>query len=224
MTVALASPVYRPAFHRMADSDTDDVSPARREQLLIGKALRQLRLRYGLTLARSAERFDVSTQAWQRYEAGERRFPDWKLSKLAVAAGGSLEELMVERARLETGGESEDVVHLSDRGRGFNHNGRAGAVMTQLAGLLGPHSDSLRLASDDLSPWAESGELIIFDRDRPPRRGHGCVVEMAEGPSQVWIFDGRSEAGVRVRGPAADAEPSTLSGVRGVYAVRFRGD
>lgn len=223
MTVALASPVYPSAFHRMADSDTDDLSPARREQLRVGQALRQLRLRYGLTQAQAADRFDVSTQAWQRYEAGERRFPDWKLSKLAVAAGGSLEELMVEHARLQAGG-GADVVQMADRGRAFSHNGRAGAVMTQLAGLLGPHSDSLRLASDDLSPWAESGELIIFDRDRPPRRGQGCVVELAEGPSQVWIFEGRTAAGVRVRGPTAAVEPQTLAGVRGVYAVRFRGD
>jgi transcriptional regulator with XRE-family HTH domain len=223
MTVAIASPVYCSAFHHMADSDTDDVSPARQEQLRVGQALRQLRLRYGLTQAHAAERFDVSTQAWQRYESGERRFPDWKLTKLAVAAGGSLEELMVERARLESGG-GADVVQLADRGRAFAHNGGGGAVMTQLAGLLGPHSDSLRLAQDDLSPWAESGELIIFDRDRPPRRGHGCVVELIEGPPQVWIFEGRHEGGVRVRGPAHGAQPQPLDGVRGVYAVRFRGD
>jgi transcriptional regulator with XRE-family HTH domain len=207
----------------MADNDTDDLSPARLEQQRLGQALRQLRLRYGFTQAQAAERFDVSTQAWQRYEAGERRFPDWKLIKLATAAGGTLDELMDERKRLQ--GPGGEVVSLAAHGRAYHGGPPAGSVMAQLASLLGPNADAIRLNSGALSPWAESGELIVFDRERPPRREQGCVVQMDDGSLSVWIFEGRDAEGVHVRSLYPEPHSEVIPGAdRGVFAVRFRGD
>jgi transcriptional regulator with XRE-family HTH domain len=224
MTVALASPVWRPPFHHMADdiTDQDDLSPARQEQKRLGLALRRMREGRRLTQAQAAERFNVSTQAWQRYESGERRFTEHKMLAVVEALGGSVEELMRERARLDAG-QGSDVVSL--RQPFAPSNGQRPGLINELAALLGPHADRMRVDTDALSPWAESGELIVFDRERPPRRGHGCVVEMDDGSLQVWIFEGRDAEGVHVRSLYPEPETHKIDGARrGVYAVRFRGD
>lgn len=210
----------------MTDPTPDDLSPARREQVLLGLAITAMRKRRGFTQATAAERFDVSTQAWGRYEKGERRLPEHKLRDIAVALGGDLEELMLERARLDDPAGGGSVIGLGDRGRAFlgGQSPRAGLI-NELAALLGPHADRLRLDTSALSPWAESGELIIFDRERPPRRGQGCVVE-AEGRLSVWIFGERDGDSLKVTRPSGAEQTRTFaeSEFTGVFAVRFRGD
>lgn len=210
----------------MTNPDTDSLDPAREEQRRWGLAIRQARTRCGFSQARAAERMNISTQAWQRYEAGDRRMTEFKLTKIAEALGLTYGELVEERGRLNAEGPGAAIMPF-DRGRSWAPpSGVRPGLINELAGLLGPHADRVRLDTGALSPWAKSGELIIFDRERPPRQGEGCVVEPTEGPLQVWLFDDRGADGWKVYRTAPEREDQTFAeaDVRGVYAVRFRGD
>jgi hypothetical protein len=50
------------------------------------------------------------------------------------------------------------------------------------------------------------------------------VVEPVDGPLQVWIFQDRDEAGISVSRPKGEPKTFADAEIRGVYAVRFRGD
>lgn len=229
MTVALQLAGSRWPYVGMTDAPTDDLlDPARLEQRRIGQALKRMREDRGLTQAKAAERFNVSTQAWQRYESGERQWTQYKMARVAEALGGDLEELLRYRSMLDAPpGTVGEVIGLNDRGRAFAQPAaRPTGLVNELAALLGAHADRMRLATDALSPWAEGGELIVFDRERPPRKGHGCVVEDLDGKLSVWMFDGRDGQTVRLYTLAPERADTALPAdqLRGVYAVRLRGD
>lgn len=215
--LALHSPARRVTYHPMTRRPSDDdLSPAQLELKRLGQALAAVRRRKNLTQEDMGERLHVSTQAYQRYEAGHRKLPEHKLQALAEAAGASLEDVMRERALLEQG----DIIPFPPR------PAEGGPLLNELAFLLGPGADRLRLDTDALSPWASIGELIIYDRARPPRRDHGCVVEDLDGKLSVFMFAGRDDETARLYTLAPDRREVTrpMAGLRGVYAVRLRGD
>lgn len=216
--LALQSPVRTTAYHRMPDrKPSEDLTPAQLELKKLGQALAAVRRRKDLTQQDMGDRLTISAQAYQRYEAGLRRLPEWKLQRFAEAAGATLEDVMRERALLD---ESAGVTPFQPR------LGDQAALINELAFLLGPHADRLRLDTDALSPWAEGGELIVYDKARPPRRDHGCVVEGADGRLSVYLFAGRDETTVRLYtlAPERRTIDKPAGEVRGIYAVRFRGD
>jgi len=204
---------YHPMPRRPPD---DEPSPAQLELKRLGQALAAVRRRKELTQQDMGERLGVSTQAYQRYEAGLRRLPDYKLRSLAEAAGGTLEDVMRERAMLDQG----EVIPFAPR------PGEGGPLLNELAYLLGPGADRLRLDTGALSPWADMGELIIYDRARPPRRDGGCVVEGLDGRLSVFMFAGRDDETARLYTLSPERREVTrpLSELRGLYAVRLRGD
>lgn len=220
------------------------ITPARAEQELTGKALRAMRERAGLYQADLARAVGMTTQGWQKYEAGERRFRPELLSGALAALGATPEALDFERARL-LGAPEPRASHggLSDRsGRDFVFDvygrGRAGPTgheaydvgepirSLDMRALFGPRTDALEVFGDSMYPWAEPGEVVIFDRDRYPKRGAGCVVEMLTGACYVKLYE-RSDGStlfVRELYPEERTITYPLSDVKGVYAVRLRGD
>jgi hypothetical protein len=51
-----------------------------------------------------------------------------------------------------------------------------------------------------LSPWAESGVVLEYRPGQWPRRGQGCVVEMADGSVRVRIYEGGDAEALRLAG------------------------
>lgn len=197
----------------------EDLTPAQLELRKLGQAMAAVRRRKGLTQDQMGAALGVSTQAYQRYEAGHRKLPEWKLTQLAAAAGATLKDVMEERARLDDDAVAS-VAPFQPR------PSDQPALLNELAFLLGPGADRLRLDTEALSPWAESGEMIVYDRQRPPRRDQGCVVEDQDGRLSVHLFGGRDEDTVRLftLAPERRAIERPSAEVRGIYAVRFRGD
>lgn len=215
--LALQSPARMGMYPRMTRRKSDaDLSPAELELKKLGTALSVLRNRRDLTQADVADRLDISTQAYNRYEGGHRQLAEDKLRWITSAMGASLEELMRERAALDEATVTPFQPRIGDQA----------PLINELAFILGAGSDRMRLDTDALSPWAESGEMVIYDRERPPRRDYGCVVEDLSGRLAVFMFAGRDEQTARLYtlAPERRSIEKPLDQVRGIYAVRFRGD
>jgi phage repressor protein C with HTH and peptisase S24 domain len=213
------------------DEQDDD---AKRRAL--GQALKRLRTAAGMSQAEAAEAYGCSPQAWQRYEVGQRKMDLEKLDAMARAVGASRDELLVERGRL-LGEEPKpaarsNVTQLPVWGRG-----RAGPHSDYVYDLVEPESHFdvswmggqgvgvLRVAGDSMTGYVESGQLVIYDRGRWPRRGEGCVVETTGGELYVKLYDKSDGSTLFVRQLFPErAMTFAMSDVRGVYAIRLRGD
>jgi len=233
---------------RMASDDT--LSPERAEQKLTGRVLARLRESRPdrMPQASVAEQLGISTQAYQKYEAGERRFTRDKLEQILRAIGATAEEFEFERQRqLGRGGGSGAAP-----ARGFSQvrerepaafeipvwsRAQAGergvaAVSSDtptrtlnMAAALGPDADAMEIAGDSMIPWGEPGEVVIFNRGRYPKRGTGCVVETTSGELLVKLYEKSDGSTLFLRQLNPDQIINLpLAEVKGVYAVRFRGD
>jgi hypothetical protein len=56
------------------------------------------------------------------------------------------------------------------------------------------------MSNDDLAPWAASGVGVEYAPDRWPRRGQGCVIEMADGEIRVRLYEEADGESLTVRG------------------------
>lgn len=213
-------------------------SPERADQKLTGQALRAIREERGMVQGQIAEHLGVTTQAWQKYEAGERKFTEDRLHRVLAILNATLEQLEFEKARLLGAPTAKSYApthpfpinvfgrsRLGQHGPGVYEAAEPFRTI-DLRQIIGPNSGAIELADDRMAPWGSSGEVVIFDRDRAPRRGFGCVVEMNDGTAIARLFE-RSD-GSTLFVSELQPEPRTitiaLAEVRGVYAVRFRGD
>ncbi|WP_174302122.1 LexA family transcriptional regulator [Caulobacter sp. S45] len=226
---------------------SETISAEQAERQLMGRVVKQLRTRLGLTQEQCGERLGISAQAWQRYEAGGRHFTPSLIGRLGVALGVDPEEFQLERARLleapsmsavsatsrsvsdrGAGGLSIPVwgrVRASDRGHQVYDTGEPEQVI-ETSSLFGPGAGALRLAGESMIPWAEPGDLVIFDRNRHPRRGHGCVIETLNGEYYVKLYQSNAGGTLMVKEiyPEEKVINFATAEIKGYYAVRLRGD
>ena len=185
------------------ESDSD----ARR----LGEALAALRREAGLSQAEAGERAGMTSQGWGLYEAGKRPGlfrPDVQ-RRLTAALGASPEALAL---KLGT-----PLPSAAEPPVGMENSGRAWA---------GPAAGTrrLQLSTDDLAPWAASGVVLEYEPGRWPRRGQGCVVEMADGDLRVRLYEGGDAATLVVRGVRGEEERIARAATRQVSAVIARLD
>lgn len=206
----------------------------RAEQELLGKAIRTLREQARLPQSHIAKALDITTQGWGPYEAGERGFTDEKLERVLESLGASEDDL--ERVRAELLGQAKPagvaersapfLLDVVGRSQGPHDNDATIAVRrVDLRQILGPSSGAIEVATEEMAPWAEPGEILFFDRDRYPKRGLGCVVETRDGRFLPRLYE-RSDGStlfVKVLNPPR-IDSLALADIKGVYAVRLRGD
>lgn len=216
---------------------TDEQSEDDRRRAALGQALKRLRQGRGMTQAEAAEAFGCTPQAWQRYEVGQRTMDLEKLDAMARAVGATGDELLAERAKL-----------LGEEPRPHQAPGRAAQLPVWGRGRAGPHADHvydlaepesyfdmgwmhangvgvLRVAGDSMTGYVESGQLVIYDRGRWPRRGEGCVVELTSGELYVKLYDKSDGSTVFVKQTFPEQSMTfKMADVKGVYAIRLRGD
>ena len=75
-------------------------------------------------------------------------------------------------------------------------------------------------------PWAEPGEVVLFDRDRYPKRGSGCVIETKAGEYYVKLYEKSDGSTLFARelNPEERILTFPMKDLKGVYAIRLRGD
>jgi phage repressor protein C with HTH and peptisase S24 domain len=215
------------------------LSPDRAEQEVIGQTLRTLRERRGVFQKDVGRGLGVSTQAWNKYEAGERKFTAERIDEVLAILGATREDYDFERARI-LGVDSAKVVPERRQDFVFDVYGRARAGpqgaevydisepmrQVDLRQILGPRTRAMEIGGDSVSPWGESGEIVLYDLDRYPRRGSGCVIETKAGEAYVKLYEKSDGSTLFVRElfPEARTVTFALEDIKGVYAVRLRGD
>lgn len=185
------------------ESDSD----ARR----LGEALAALRREAGLSQAEAGERLGMTSQGWGLYESGKRPGlfrPDVQ-RRLTTALGASPEALAL-KLGAPPAASPEPASGMENTGRAFT---------SPAAGTR-----RLQLSNDDLAPWAASGVVLEYEPGRWPRRGQGCVIEMADGEMRVRLYEHADAEAVVVRGVAGGEERIERSATRQVSAVVARLD
>lgn len=187
------------------ESDSD----ARR----LGEALAALRREAGLSQAEAGERVGMTSQGWGLYESGKRSGlfrPDVQ-RRLTAALGASPEALALKLGAPSAPPEESGARGLESRARPFAGPPPAGATRR------------LQLSNDDLAPWAASGVVLEYEPGRWPRRGQGCVIEMADGEVRVRLYEHGDAEALVVRGMDGE-ERIERSATRQVSAVTARLD
>lgn len=185
----------------------------------------------------------ISAQRWQQFEKGSLQFTADQIARVTAALGSNPDELELERAKLTGqrqrasayGGVSEGPAppmvipifgraQLADEGWRVRDADQLDGAL-DLRDLLTPSMGVMRVADETMRGWAEPGDLVIFDRNRRPQPDKGCVVETLAGDLFPRLFVGIDAEHVMVRSMLA-GEPFAFRRpeIKGVYAVRFRGD
>lgn len=180
----------------------------------LGEALAALRREAGLSQAEAGERVGMTSQGWGLYESGKRSGlfrPDIQ-RRLTTALEASPEALALKLGPPAAAPSGPAPSGVQNAGRAFA--GPAPAAGTR----------RLQLSNDDLAPWAASGVVLEYEPGRWPRRGQGCVIEMADGEVRVRLYEEADAEALVVRGVAGGEERIARSATRLVSAVTARLD
>lgn len=179
----------------------------------LGEALAALRREAGLSQAEAGERVGMTSQGWGLYESGKRPGlfrPDVQ-RRLTTALGASPEALALKLGAPAAAPPGPAASGLESHGRSYT-------------GGPGPATRRLQLSNDDLAPWAASGVVLEYEPGRWPRRGQGCVIEMADGEMRVRLYEHADADALVVRGVSGGEERIERSATRQVSAVTARLD
>ncbi len=226
----------------------------RRRAVAYGEALRRLRLQIHVSQDEAARAAGLSQAAWTKYERGRSlAFLNLVNQERCVnALGRTLADLEAARATLRGGdgrtapftvvGSASDgpfVLPVDDDVRreagGFGVYESDSPALFDLRRLLGDGTRVLKIAGEDMSPYADSGGFVVYSVNQPPRRNLGVVLKRRDGrlllrryvhttPAHIVCLrmeaaslDGRAAYVEREeQHPAADIE--------GVYPVLLRGE
>lgn len=168
-------------------SGSDESSQAR----ALGEALAALRRDRGLSQAEAGARIGMTSQGWGLYEAGKRSSlfrPDVQ-RRLTGALDATPEALALQSGPPASLPEAVVATGVSSRGRAFEN----APVQTR----------RLRLETDELAPWASAGTVLEYVLGRWPRRGQGCVIQMADGGRRIRLYERADDVAVVVSGAGA---------------------
>jgi transcriptional regulator with XRE-family HTH domain len=180
----------------------------------LGEALAALRREANLSQAEAGARVGMTSQGWGLYESGKRSGlfrPDVQ-RRLTTALGASPETLALKLDAPAPATDGPPKTGVANRGRAFA--GPAPAATTR----------RLQLSNDDLAPWAASGVVLEYEPGRWPRRGQGCVIEMADGALRVRLYERGDAEALVVLGVPDGEERIERSATRQVSAVVARLD
>lgn len=224
------------------------ISTERAERELLGRALAALRESQGMSQGEAGARLmpkSISPQAWQQYEAGNRAFSRDQVEAVTAALNATPEALEMVRAELLNPSSTPrrlGRIELNERASAFElpvwgrvragpqgpqlYDGGVPEQVIDLRALLGPSARVLRAAGDSMTGYVEPGELVIYDVERYPRRGYGCVIETATGEFYLKLYEKSDGSTLFVRELFPEERTITfaLKDVGGIYAVRLRGD
>ncbi len=165
----------------------------------LGEALAALRRERGLSQAEAGARLDMTSQGWGLYESGRRPGlfrPDVQ-RRLTAALDAAPEDLALMLARTRPA-EAASPAPAPDGVASRSRSWRAPVPAAV---------EHYVLSSDELAPWADSGVVLEYRPGQWPRRGQGCIVDMADGSRRARLYDG------------ADAEVLRLAGAGGLERI-----
>lgn len=174
-----------------------------REKRALGRAMRRVRERQGMTQAQAAKRLGVLDQQWQRWESGERNPRLAKIPEIAAAIDVTPEELLAERSR---------VIGLDDLGPVapepglvglYGYAAGAGERLTIASGSemrwvpMHPAQVGYRkvgaveIVGESMYPRWKPREIAYFVFDLSPPRGEDVIAELQDGTAIIKEYVGR---------------------------------
>jgi transcriptional regulator with XRE-family HTH domain len=223
------------SFRRMPIKPVND-------DLQIGRAFKALREQLRMTQGQIGQALSptISSQAWQKYEAGERHFTE---DKIAAA----LDAMNLDHADLENELQKQTGAARTPQ-RWEGRSGQRGLIIpiwgrarmgprgpevydasaeqrsVDLVQFFGPEAGAFELAGESMTGWGETGDLVIFDRARWPGKNKPCVIETKTGELYCKFFE--KEDGSTVFARETFPEPKTITfkmiDLKGVYRVRAK--
>ena len=218
-----------------------DLEAAQRRRY--GAALKALRRRLGLTQEAVAASMEITTQAYQNYEAGKRHFSDPKLTKILIAMNSDREEFDLQLALIPevSAGSGQHLAGVEERSfgnvyelplGGIAHGGPQRPAVyddgeratVDLSRFFAPGTEVLQLGGMSMWPYAAPGGFITFNRRDLAKRGEGCVVEMSDGSKLVKRYEFHDAENLTVTELWPEERQLTipLADVAGVYAIGLR--
>lgn len=214
-----------------------------------GQALASLRGK--VTQAAAAEAYGMTRQGWGNYESGDRLsiLRSDMQDRLTAAIGRTRQDLLDEAERMlapsseraKPSWQQKPAQGLAEQQVSFElpvwTRARAGAraplvhdlgepdSVADFGWMFGPETGILRVAGDSMTGYVESGQLVVFDRNRWPRRGEGCVIETSTG--EVYVKEFLKQDGGTLYVTQRFSEETIefpMAEVKGVYWIRLRGD
>ncbi len=234
----------------MAISDKPQ-PPIDQRAALYGEALRRLRQEGDVRQAEAARAAGLSQAAWAKYERG-RTLAFLNLlnqEKCVRALGRTLADLEAMRAAVGGGGAQpppaaggpaaafilpvDGDVRPGAEGFGLSESERP--ALFDLLPLLGDGARALKVAGEEMSPYAEPGGFVVYSLTLPPRHNLGVVLKRRDGRLLIRRYVRTTPAHI----VCVRMEPASLGGhaafiereeqhpvaeVEAVYPVVLRGD
>jgi DNA-binding XRE family transcriptional regulator len=234
-------------------SDSADVSGGQAKAASYGLALKRLRVQAGMSQTQAAEAAGISQAAWGKYESGKSLafLSVLNQEKCVWALGQNMSALEAARAAVDSGQKTpavpavstfamatfslpvEGSVQWTDSGFGVFEDDAPKSL--DIKPLLNEGARILKVASEEMSPYADPGGFVVYSVTTPPRRNLGAVIKRRDGrflirryvrttPSHIVCV---SFEQTTVDGRAAYIEREELyplADIEGVYPISLRGD
>ncbi len=236
----------------MAASD-DSPNPSDPRAIAYGEALRRLRQEAHVSQAGAARAAGLSQAAWTKYERGKTlAFLNLLNQERCVKAlGRTLADLEAMRATVDAGdGRPSPFASAAvpagafalpvdgdvrREGGGFGVYESESPALFDLMPLLGDGARILKVAGEEMSPYADPGGFVVYSLNLPPRRNLGAVVKRRDGRLLIRRYVRTTPTHVvclRMESASLDGRPAYVeheeqhpgAEVEGVYPVVLRGD
>ncbi len=232
----------------MAISDKP-LPPTDQRAALYGEALRRLRQEGDVRQAEAARAAGLSQAAWAKYERG-RTLAFLNLlnqEKCVRALGRTLADLEAMRAAIDGGAQPllaagpanafilpvDGDIHRPAESFGVLES--ESPALFNLLPLLGDGARALKIADEEMSPYAEPGGFVVYSLTLPPRHNLGVVLKRRDGRLLIRRYVRTTPAHI----VCVRMEPASLGGhaafiereeqhpvaeVEAVYPIVLRGD
>ncbi len=239
------------ARHSRVMKSNPDSAEGQSKAASYGLALKRLRIQAGMSQTEAAEAAGLSQAAWGKYESGKSLafLSLLNQEKCVWALGQTLGALEAARAAVDSGQKAvpvvstfamasfplpvEGSVQWTDKGFGVFEDDAPKTL--DLKPLLDEGARILKVATEEMSPYADPGGFVVYSVTTPPRRNLGAVIKRRDGrflirryvrttPSHVVCI---SLEQTTVDGRAAYIEREELyplAEIEGVYPISLRGD
>jgi phage repressor protein C with HTH and peptisase S24 domain len=186
----------------------DASDPLTAEDKALGRAMRAIRERKRMTQAVAAANLGVAPQAWQRYEAGERKPKGSRLGEIAAALEVTLDELLAERQAILGGRQGGEVLAGPGQVGVYGFAAAAGETIALAAGSeirfvsMHPAQKGYRrigaaeIVGESMYPRYKPRELAYFVFDLTPPRGDDVIAEMQNGEAIIKEYVGQRDGQV----------------------------
>lgn len=175
---------------------------------ITGQALRNLRKVRSLSLDTIGKHLGLTKQSLSKWETSDTHLTDDQIKRFLSAISATEDDLNTELARIAA--TQGTVIDIASTPWYKSYPERLGIMV---------------LNCDDLAPWAERGERVLYEYDRSPKRSEACILDLKDGQSLPRFYEKSENGRAYFRKNNPDELESYLwDQVAGIHKITLRGD